>query len=43
MQFSASLPELEADGLKNKGYEERGESFVFTTYFCIRCLVKPLW
>ena len=42
-QFSASLLELEADGLKNKGYEERGESFVFTTYFCIRCLVKPLW
>ena len=38
MQFSASLLELEAEGLKNKGYEERRESFVFTAYFISGCL-----
>jgi hypothetical protein len=42
MQFSASLLELEAEGLKNKGYEERRESFVFTAYFHRGCLEKPL-
>ena len=41
MQFSASLLELEADGLKNKGYEERRESFVCFPLFLSEVLVIP--
>ena len=34
-QFSASLLELEADGLLNKGHKERRESFVCFTLISI--------
>ena len=42
MQFSASLLELEADGLKNKGHKERRDSFIISTYLNGRCLEIPL-
>ena len=38
MQFSASLPDREADVLYNKGHKERRESFVWTAYFISGCL-----
>ena len=42
MQFSASLLELETDGLKNKGHEERRESFDCIPLFLSEVLVIPL-